>query len=219
MGSPEERRTALRSLAERASACVRCPQLAGGRRAVVFGAGDPDADLMFVGEAPGGSEERLGAPLAGRAGDLLDELLAGIGRRREDVFVTNALMCRPPGNRDALPQELASCRTHLDEQVRLVAPAVLCPLGHFATRLLRGEPTGVTQLHGRVEEREVGGRTVRLYPLFHPAAALYTPAAVEALRADFARIPELLALGAPEQAQEPPAAVDPAAAPVQLGLF
>jgi uracil-DNA glycosylase family 4 len=107
--------------------------------------------------------------------------------------------CRPPGNRDPHPAEIEACQAYLLRQVELIEPRVICTLGNFATKLLRGDPTGITRLHGRAEVRAIGCRAVRLYPLFHPAAALYTPANVEVLRADFARIPELLALDPPPQ--------------------
>jgi DNA polymerase len=177
---------------------------------VVFGAGAPDAELMFIGEAPGAQEDESGLPFVGRSGRLLDTLLGEIGLARDDVFIQNVLCCRPPGNRDPLPAEIENCRSWLLEKVRLVEPAVICTLGNFATKLLRGEPTGITKIHGRPERREIAGREVRLYPLFHPAAALYSPGNVELLRADFARIPELLAESAA------PAGATSAG---QLGLF
>src|SRR3954454_12081553 len=197
MGSAEARREALRAVWEEARGCLRCPQLAEARTTVVFGSGNDDADLMFVGEAPGANEDKRGLPFVGQAGQLLERLLQEIGLERADVFVVNVLKCRSPGNRDPLPQEIMSCSGYLKDQLRLIEPKVVCTLGNFATKLLRDEPTGITRLHGREEVREVGPRAVRLYPLFHPAAALYTPANVEVLRADFARIPELLALDPP----------------------
>ena len=190
---------------EQASACTRCPQLAAGRTTVVFGSGNADADLMFVGEAPGHNEDKQGLPFVGQAGRLLDQLLGEIGLARRDVFVANTLKCRPPENRDPLPQEIAACQDYLFRQLELIEPRVVCTLGNFATKLLRADPaTGITRLHGREEIRRIGPRTVRLYPLFHPAAALYTPAMLATLRADFGRIPELLALPAPQQPQREP---------------
>src|SRR4029450_3596735 len=135
--------------------------------------------------------------LVGRAGGLLDTLLEEIALTRADVFVANTLKCRPPGNRDPLPQEIDACQDYLWRQLELIQPNVVCTLGNFATKLLRADPTGITRLHGRDEERMLGPRRVRLYPLFHPAAALYTPSMLETLRGDFRRIPEILALGAP----------------------
>ena len=205
----EERREALKAVYHQARACTLCPQLAATRSTVVFGSGNADANLMFVGEAPGANEDRLGLPFVGQAGKLLDTLLGEIGLTRDDVFVVNTLKCRPPGNRDPHPAEIEACQAYLLRQVELIEPRVICSLGNFATKLLRGEPTGVTRLHGREEVRVIGQRAVRLYPLFHPAAALYTPSNVEVLRADFARIPELLALEPPPQ----PRAVEPVPEP------
>jgi len=205
--SKEARRESLKAVYEQARGCVRCPQLAEARNTVVFGAGNADADLMFIGEAPGANEDKLGLPFVGQAGKLLDKLLGEIGLQREDVFIQNVLCCRPPGNRDPLPAEIENCQEWLFEKVRLVEPRVICTLGNFATKLLRGEPTGITRLHGQAEIRQIGERAVRLYPLFHPAAALYTPSNVEVLRMDFARIPELLSLPLPDQPEPEGSAV------------
>lgn len=179
--------------------CVRCQELASTRRNVVFGAGNADSDLMFIGEAPGASEDEQGLPFVGRAGKLLSSLLQEIGFSREDVWVANVLKCRPPGNRDPLPGEIENCREYLYRQVELIEPTVICSLGNFSTKLLRDDPTGITRLHGTPEVITLGKRAVRLYPIFHPAAALYTPRMLETLREDFSRLPELLALGPPEQ--------------------
>jgi DNA polymerase len=157
---------------------------------------------MFVGEAPGKNEDEQGLPFVGQAGKLLDKLLGEIGLTRQDVFVVNVLKCRPPGNRDPAPVEIENCQDYLMRQLELIEPTVVCTLGNFATKLLRADPTGITRLHGRDEERVIGTRAVRLYPIFHPAAALYTPANVEVLRRDFARLPELLAMGPPRQPGE-----------------
>jgi uracil-DNA glycosylase len=225
--SNEERREALKDLYHQARACTRCPQLASTRTTVVFGSGNANADLMFCGEAPGKNEDEQGLPFVGQAGKLLDKLLAEIGLTRADVFVVNVLKCRPPGNRDPAPVEIENCQDYLMRQIELIQPTVICTLGNFATKLLRADPTGITRLHGREEERVIGTRAVRLYPIFHPAAALYTPANVEVLRRDFARLPELLALGPPRQPGEEekvPELPQPEMAAVavddrQLGLF
>jgi uracil-DNA glycosylase len=209
-----ERREELKVLLAEARDCTRCPQLASTRTTVVFGAGNADADLMFVGEAPGANEDKQGLPFVGQAGRLLETLLGEIGLSRSDVFIQNTLMCRPPGNRDPQPGEIESCSGYLLRKVELVRPRVICTLGNFATKLLRDDPTGITRLHGRPEERRIGSLDVILYPLFHPAAALYTPAMLDTLRADFAGIPALLG---PPPAAEP--AADEAADLVQLGLF
>ncbi len=166
---------------------------------MVFGNGNANAELMFVGEAPGANEDRMGLPFVGAAGKLLDKLLGEIGLGREDVFVANTIKCRPPDNRDPHPNEIDSCRGYLDLQIELIEPTVICTLGNFSTKLLRVDSTGISRLHGREEVRVIGARAVRLYPLYHPAAALYTPSTLEALRSDFHRIPELLDLGPPTQ--------------------
>jgi DNA polymerase len=233
--TPFDRREALKELYARACSCTRCPELAATRKTVVFGAGNADAELMFVGEAPGASEDEQGVPFVGRAGKLLETLLQEIGIARSEVFIANTLKCRPPGNRDPQPVEIANCQEYLRGQVELIEPAVICTLGNFSTKLLREDPTGITRLHGQPEVLVLGRRAVRLYPIYHPAAALYTPRMLETLREDFSRLPELLALGAPEQPtweealDPPPAAAPAAAAPAtepqasppadQLGLF
>jgi DNA polymerase len=229
MSSAAERRERLKAVYDEARSCTRCG-LAETRTQVVFGSGNADADLMFVGEAPGANEDRQGLPFVGQAGKLLDKLLAEIELTRADVFVVNVLKCRPPGNRDPHPVEIESCQGYLERQIELIEPRVICTLGNFATKLLRADPTGITRIHGREEERTLAGRTVLLYPVFHPAAALYTPRQLEELRGDFKRLPELLGrppLGAPEPVPEvEPAVTAIARAPAgesepapQLGLF
>jgi DNA polymerase len=154
---------------------------------------------MFVGEAPGAREDEHGIPFVGAAGKLLDGLLDEVGLARADVFIGNVLQCRPPGNRDPLPVEIDNCQGWLMRKVELIQPRVICTLGNFSTKLLRGDPTGISRLHGQAEIIAIGHRAVRLYPLFHPAAALYTRSLLETLRADFARLPALLALDPPVQ--------------------
>jgi uracil-DNA glycosylase len=229
--SAAERRELLKAVYEEARECRRCP-LHTTRTTVVFGAGNADAELMIVGEAPGANEDRMGLPFVGQAGKLLDKLLWEIGTQRSDVFVANIVKCRPPNNRDPHPNEIDACHNYLSRQIDLIEPTVICTLGNFSTKLLRGDPTGISRLHGQEERRVIGSRAVRLYPLYHPAAALYTPSMLETLRSDFQRIPELLAQGAPEQpvpiaevpevdaapavVQVPTPELEPAA---QLGLF
>jgi len=208
MPTADERREELKAVYRQASVCTRCPQLASTRQTVVFGSGNADADLMFVGEAPGANEDKQGVPFVGQAGKLLEQLLNEIGLQRSDVFIANVLKCRPPGNRDPLPQEIDNCQDYLFRQLDLIRPKVVCSLGNFSTKLLRADPTGITRLHGRAEIRTIGPRTLRLYPIFHPAAALYTPRMLETLREDFARLPELLAMDAPPQ-PEPEAEPEP----------
>ena len=224
-----ERAAALRAYAEETAGCTRCA-LANGRTQVVFGAGSPDAELMFVGEAPGFHEDQQGVPFVGQAGKLLDRLLEGIGLTRADVWVANVLKCRPPGNRDPLPEEIASCEPHLFRQIELIEPLMVATLGNFATKLLSGKPVGITRVHGQEQAVTLGSRSVLLYPIYHPAAALYTPSMLKVLEEDFARIPALLerASAAPAEPPAPPpspgdALVAPAAVeehePAQLGLF
>jgi uracil-DNA glycosylase family 4 len=238
--SADDRRQLLKAVYEDARQCVRCA-LHQTRTTVVFGNGNANADLMFVGEAPGANEDRMGLPFVGQAGKLLDKLLGEIGMERGDVFVCNTLKCRPPDNRDPHPNEIEACNDYLNRQIELIEPIMICTLGNFSTKLLRQDTTGISRLHGREEVRIIGPRAVRLYPLYHPAAALYTPSTLEALRADFRRIPSILALGPPEQPRpiealpelepaefepERPPAFDPepppafeVQEPAQLGLF
>ena len=229
---------ALRQYAEETASCTKCA-LAKGRTHVVFGSGNPDAELMFVGEAPGFHEDQQGLPFVGQAGKLLDRLLEGIGLTRGDVMVVNVLKCRPPGNRDPMPEEIAACEPHLFRQIELIEPTLVATLGNFATKLLSGRPAGITRVHGQEQEVTLGARRVLLYPLYHPAAALYTPSMLEVLESDFARIPDLLSRAVEDTAGAFPdgafpAGASPAGAPadglaalgaaeeieaVQLGLF
>ena len=210
--------TELGVFATEVAGCTKC-RLAEGRTQVVFGVGDPNADLMFVGEAPGYHEDQQGKPFVGQAGKLLDKLLAGIGLERDQVYLANVLKCRPPGNRDPQLDEIEDCESHLFRQISLIEPKVVATLGNFATKLLSGKPTGITRVHGAEQETKLGGRKVLLYPLYHPAAALYTPAMLKVLEADFDRLPELLGRKTalpPAPVTVPPLAAEPA---VQLGLF
>ena len=220
-----ERAAALRAYADETASCTRCA-LATGRTQVVFGTGNPDADLMFVGEAPGFHEDQQGLPFVGQAGQLLDRLLAGIGLERDDVYVCNTLKCRPPGNRDPIEEEIAACEPHLFRQIELVQPRVVATLGNFATRLLSGRSLGITRVHGSEQEVTLGSSRVLLYPLYHPAAALYTPSMLQVLEQDFGRLPELLGRVVPiEPVEAEPCPDDAGGADtavrevVQLGLF
>jgi uracil-DNA glycosylase family 4 len=210
VGGADERREQLKEVFREASVCTRCA-LSETRTTVVFGSGNADADLMFVGEAPGANEDKQGLPFVGQAGKLLDTLLGEIGLERSQVFIANVLKCRPPGNRDPRPNEIEACSDYLHRQLALIEPRVVCTLGNFATKLLRGDLTGISRVHGQAEVRTIGPRAVRLFPIYHPAAALYTPSMLETLRADFQRLPELLALPAPEQpdAFEPVPEIEP----------
>jgi uracil-DNA glycosylase len=196
----QARREELKAVFHEAKGCTRCPQLAATRTTVVFGSGNADADLMFVGEAPGRHEDEQGVPFVGRAGKLLDQLLDEIGLARKQVFIANVLKCRPPGNRDPRPQEIEACRSYLHRQVELIEPRVIATLGNFATKLLTGSRVGISRVRGTPQLREIAGRTVFLMPLFHPAAALRTPSLVDILREDFSTLHELLERPVPEAA-------------------
>lgn len=221
------RAEALAAYAADTAGCVRCP-LAETRTQVVFGSGNPDAELMLVGEAPGFHEDHTGLPFAGQAGELLGRLLAGIGLDRVDVYLVNVLKCRPPQNRDPLDEEIAACEPHLFRQIELVRPHVVATLGNFATKLLSGRSFGITRVHGQEHELTLGGTNVLLYPLYHPAAALYTPSMLQALEDDFSRLPGLLGRTIPVPVPSPQVSeavleqVEDAALAVgatQLGLF
>jgi uracil-DNA glycosylase family 4 len=225
MSDAEARRERLVQVYNEASTCTLCP-LSESRNTVVFGAGNADSDLMFVGEAPGAEEDKQGLPFVGRAGGLLNELLEGIGMKREDVFIANVLKCRPPGNRDPQPEEIATCQPYLAKQVDLIQPRVICTLGNFATKLLTGNPTGITKVRGSAQAHLIGGRPVHVFPLLHPAAALRTPAMADTLREDFAKLPPLLSeplpdimppepIGPPGEREERAVEVDAD----QMGLF
>ena len=204
--------TELEAVAAEAAGCTRC-RLHQSRTQVVFGQGDPHADLMFVGEAPGFHEDRQGIPFVGPSGQLLNRLLEGIGLRRQEVYIANVVKSRPPGNRDPLPDEIAACRPWLDAQVRLVDPKVVVTLGNFAAKTLLETTTGITRLRGQTYPFQ--GRV--LLPTFHPAAALHAqgrrtagPSPLEAMEGDFRVLAELLAARAPVDEDRPTE---------QLGLF
>jgi DNA polymerase len=188
---------ALAALRAEIEACTGC-DLHETRTRAVPGEGDPASDLMFVGEAPGYHEDQGGQPFAGQAGELLERLLAGIGLGRDEVYLANVLKCRPPQNRDPLEAEISACEPHLFRQIELVRPRVVATLGNFATKLLSGRSFGITRVHGQEHEVTLASTTVILYPVYHPAAALYTPSMLKALEDDFARLPGLL--GRPESA-------------------
>ncbi len=163
--------------------CHRCP-LGDTRTTLVFGVGDASARLMFVGEAPGRNEDLQGEPFVGAAGKLLDELLGSIGLVRAEVYIANVLKCRPPGNRDPLAGEIATCTPFLAEQIRLISPAVIATLGNFATRQILGTERPISALRGKLYH--VDGR--RVVPIFHPAAALYDQTKRTVLFEDFKRL-------------------------------
>jgi DNA polymerase len=170
--------------------CTRCP-LAATRTQVVFGRGDPHADLVFVGEAPGADEDAQGFPFVGRSGKLLDRLvLEEIGLERDEFFVMNTLMCRPPGNRDPQPDELAACRPWFDQKLAALDAKVIVTLGNFASKALLQTTQGITKLRGQTYE---WGDGITLVPTFHPAAVLRGNAdAMASMRADLVRAKRVL---------------------------
>ena len=183
--------TALELLAEEASGCRNCKLADLGRTKVVFGMGNPDADLMFVGEGPGAEEDKQGLPFVGRSGQLLDRLLLEeLGMTRDQVFINNVVMCRPPGNRDPEADEIAACSGYLEQRIELIRPKVVVTLGNFATKLLLDTKEGITKLRGKVYPF----RTGVLIPTFHPAAVLRGGGEPLAqMRADFVRAKQALA--------------------------
>lgn len=219
-----ERSEALAAHAHEAASCERCG-LSATRTQVVYGAGPVDAPLMLVGEAPGFHEDRDGLPFAGRAGELVERLLAGIGIELDEVYLATVLKCRVAGNREPLPEEWGACEPYLYRQLELVRPKVVATLGSFATTLLSGKALGINRSHGQEQEVTLGGRRVILYPLFHPAAALYTPTMLEVLERDVARLPFLLERDQPAVVREPLTVAAETVEtpggrqPVQLGLF
>jgi uracil-DNA glycosylase len=221
--SAAERRDELVELYHEVKACQRCPLFAT-RTQVVFGSGNADADLMFVGEAPGFHEDQQGRPFVGAAGKLLDKLLDEIGMSREDVFIANVLKSRPPGNRDPQLEEIEACKPYLTRQIELIEPRVICTLGNFSTKLLTRRQDGITRVHGRPQDHVIAGLPIRIYPIYHPAAGLRSTAMLETLRQDFQQLPGLLEAARPpqeESEEEEPGEgglPEPVAAS-QLGLF
>jgi uracil-DNA glycosylase len=178
------------ALEQEALGCRRC-QLAETRNRVVFGAGDPHADLLFVGEGPGAEEDKQGVPFVGRAGRLLTTLIEGIGLTRDEVYIANVVKCRPPGNRDPQPSEIETCRPFLEGQLGFIDPSVVVTLGNFATKLLLETTVGITKLRGSEYPQDNG---VVIIPTLHPSAVLRTGGAHLAnVRADFVLMKRALA--------------------------
>ena len=177
----------LDELRAQVEACHACP-LAGGRTQIVFGDGNPDARVLFIGEAPGKNEDLQGIPFVGAAGQSLNRLLGIAGLERQDVFIANVLKCRPPGNRDPRPEEIELCTPFLREQTRTINPEFIVTLGNFATKFILKTDIGITRLHGTLQK---AGR-FKVFPIYHPAAAIYDRTKMEALENDFATLGELL---------------------------
>jgi DNA polymerase len=216
----------LSQLSASLSDCQRC-QLASGRTQVVFGTGNPQASIMFVGEAPGFYEDRQGEPFVGAAGKLLTELLQSIGLQRSDIYIANVIKCRPPNNRDPLPDEINTCKPFLLQQIELIQPKLVCTLGNFATQTLLERKVGITKVRGQVIRLE----HFVVFPLFHPAAALHQGNLRIPLKEDFQKLKAVL-----EQMSQTPTLPDttsppsrstpqqspketPADPPIQMNLF
>lgn len=193
--------------------CQKC-RLASGRTQVVFGTGNPDASIMFVGEAPGFHEDKQGIPFVGAAGKLLTELLESAGLFRSQVYIANVIKCRPPNNRDPEPDEVDACQPFLLQQIQLIKPHLVCSLGNFATQTLLGRKVGITKVHGR----HVQLTDFLLFPLYHPAAALHQGHLLSALRDDFQKLKQLLdtMTNTQQEGADSPAGVSK---PVQMDLF
>ena len=185
----------LEQIRAQVQACRKCP-LADGRTQTVFGVGNPQARVLIVGEAPGKNEDLQGEPFVGAAGKYLNELLSYAGLKREDVFIANVLKCRPPGNRDPRPEEIQLCADYLREQTRTIDPEWIVTLGNFATKFILRMDVGITRLHGTLQQ---AGR-FKVFPVFHPAAALYDGKKREALTNDFVTLGQLLQ--APKEEQQ-----------------
>lgn len=197
----------LELLAAEIGKCTRCP-LHQGRTKSVPGEGPQDAEIMFIGEAPGFHEDQQGRPFVGAAGRFLEELLESIGLTRADVFIANVIKCRPPGNRDPLPDEIKACKPFLDRQLELIQPKLVVTLGRFS--MARAFPKArISRIHG--QPRKIGG--VLYYPMYHPAAALHQPSLRSIIKEDMLRIPELLQQVAQIAESSPPTEAE------QLKLF
>lgn len=210
--------TTIGQLREAVEGCLLC-SLGRTRTNLVVGSGNEDAEVMFVGEAPGYHEDRQGMPFVGPAGQFLDQLLRSIGLERSQVYIANTLKCRPPDNRDPLPEELDSCTPYLFKQIEIIKPRIVCTLGNHATRILLGTSTGISQLHGKLIRK----RGLAYVPLFHPAAALHKPPLKAVLIEDFQRLREHLEAERARWESEPAsAAVSEETVPdqpEQMGLF
>lgn len=188
----------LSELASEISVCTKCI-LSKSRTKAVPGEGPENAAIMFVGEGPGFHEDKQGRPFVGAAGQFLEDLLAGIGMRREQVFIANVVKCRPPGNRDPLPEEIEACRPYLDRQIELINPRVVVTLGRYS--MARWFPNAkISAIHGQI--RKLEGRLI--VPMFHPAAALHQPSLRRDVEADFRKLPEILAQFDQLEDSEPP---------------
>ena len=203
----QDRAEALREIHEEIRACTKCP-LHAGRTKAVPGAGPVDAEVMFIGEGPGFHEDQQGLPFVGASGQFLDELLANAGIDRESVYITNVVKCRPPGNRDPKPEEVAACKPYLDRQIELINPQIIVTLGrHSMARAFPNEK--ISRVHG--QPRQVGEQIY--FPMYHPAAALHQPSLRQTVEADFERLRKMLDGEIEPESYTPPPDVE------QLSMF
>lgn len=202
----------LEAIATEVSACTRC-ELAKTRNLAVPGVGNPEAQVMFIGEAPGWHENQQGKPFVGPAGHFLDELLESISLRRSDVFVTNVVKCRPPQNRDPLPDEIAACSGYLNRQIGVIGPRLIVTLGRYSMAKFFPAGKGISTLHGTTCMKD----GVLCFAMYHPAAALHQPSLKKTLEQDMLKIPKLISVV--ESMNEPRNEEPPAPPPTQLSLF
>lgn len=215
--------TTLQELADSLHNCQRCPLAKLGRTQVVFGVGNPQASVMFVGEAPGFYEDQKGEPFVGSAGQLLNDLLQSAGLSRADIYIANVIKCRPPNNRDPEPQEVETCKPFLLQQIAMIRPKLVCSLGNWATQTLLERKVGITRVRGQAFYL----KEFVLFPLLHPAAALHQGSMLQPLREDFQKLKEFLDRHSQEAATEGPSSAatrplqidTPTAAAQQMDLF
>lgn len=175
--------------------CQRCPVLVKNRTQVVFGSGNPAAEILFIGEAPGAEEDKQGIPFCGAAGKILNELLASANLSRDDIFVTNTILCRPPNNRNPAPEEMDNCAERLNYLIQIMKPKIIVTIGNFATERILGKK-GITSLHGKIFSRKIHDQEIKVIPVIHPANYLYqgrNPTLLEEMKQDFKVIKELAA--------------------------
>ncbi len=181
--------------------CQRCPALVKNRTRVVFGSGNPNADILLIGEAPGANEDRQGIPFCGMSGRILDELLGSVGLSRDNIFITNTILCRPPGNRNPTKEEIANCSDRLRQVIEIIGPKVIVTIGNFATERIIGR-TGINSIRGKVFSITASNQEIKVVPVIHPASYLYSgrnPELWEQMKKDFQTIASVisLSLGSP----------------------
>ena len=185
---------ALESLRQEYHDCQRCPALVKSRTRVVFGEGNPQAEILFIGEAPGANEDKEGIPFCGASGKILQQLLESINLQREDVFISNTILCRPEDNRNPAKDEVYNCSDRLDQLIKIMKPRVIVTIGNFATQRILGK-TGITLIHGKIFPTLFHGQEVTVVPVIHPANYLYSgrnPQLLEQMKNDFQTIKTIL---------------------------